>query len=77
MNSLLWQRQKIDSVTNLILFSAEVQQKLYPHITKNGDNVEGNSADSEVFKVDQIEESEIVDQGSAEYVSFLFSSNFG
>uniref|UniRef100_M1BEV3 Uncharacterized protein n=1 Tax=Solanum tuberosum TaxID=4113 RepID=M1BEV3_SOLTU len=57
--------------------STEVYQTQLDHIkSKETVELDGNSALSEVFQAEQIEGSEIVDQGYAEYVSLLFSLFF-
>ena len=55
-------------------FHPEAYQTQFDHInSKENVELDGNSALSEVFQAEQIEESAIVDQGSTEYVPPLIS----
>ena len=58
-------------------FYSEAYQPQLDHIkSKETVELDGNSALSEVFQAEQLEGSEIVGQGYAEYVSLLFSLFF-
>lgn len=58
-------------------FHPEAYQTQFDHInSKENVELDGNSALSEVFQAEQLEGSEIVGQGYAEYVSLLFSLFF-
>ena len=54
-----------------------MQQKLSPHSGEKDNDLEARGAASEVLQAEQVEDIEVVDQGAAEYVDFLFSYEFG